>query len=408
MNYYSPIDLATILTRHLRSTWHIISIILFLSFHAVPSLAQDTHELMKDDAFIHDVRQAIDSVYNMNYDASVHILEPWQKKYPDHPFWIFWDGLHTWWKILPDLENKQYDKKLVYDLSQAEYRSSRLLNKDSKNLDALLIKSASDAFLARFYANRDKWLKAFQYGKTSINTVFAMKDAYPDFSDLGFGLGAYNYYSAWLPQQYPVLKTITWLMPKGDKVKGLHLLRAAADSSILVKPEAIYTLARIYLEAEQKSDSALYYFDRLARMYPQNLYYQTLFAYTLFREKHYPEVLFETDKLLADSSAIEKKPYGSSILEHLYILRAMVNFDMGDYVRTLSNSHKSRKYSLDSPEGKKRYNYALSGYLIGRAYEQIGKKTEAKEFYLETARLKSDSPYIEKAQDRLKQLGELP
>lgn len=408
MNYRSLIDYALSLTRRMRVTWLSISLVSLLILHAIPSFGQNTHELMKDDAFIHDVRQAIDSVYNMNYEASVRILEPWHQKYPDHPFWIFWDGLHTWWQILPDLENKEHDKKLVYDLSQAEYRSSRLLNKDPKNLDALLIKSASDAFLARFYANRDSWMKAYRYGKTSINTVFAMKDAYPDFTDLGFGLGAYNYYSAWLPEQYPVLRTVTWLLPKGSKSKGLHLLRAAADSSILVKPEAIYTLARIYLEAEQKPDSALYYFDKLARMYPQNLYYQTLFAYTLFREKHYPEVLFATDKLLADSTSIAKKPYGSSILEHLYIVRAMVDFEMGDYIRALSNCHKSRKYTLESPEGKKRYNYALSGYLIGRTYEQIGKKPEAKEYYQETARLKSDSPYIEKAQDRLKKLGELP
>lgn len=408
MKYFSPICFASILIRHLRTAGFVFCFILLSLALSAPAIAQDHTELLKNEAFVHDVRQAIDSVYDMNYEASVRILAPWHKKYPDHPIWIFWKGLHTWWEILPDLENEKYDKKLVYDLSQAEYQCSRLLNKNPKNLDAFVIKSASDAFIARLYANRDNWLKAFQYGRTSINTVFALRDAYPNFSDLGFGLGAYNYYSAWLPEHYPILKSLMWLLPKGSKKEGLRMLRAAADSSILVKPEAIYTLARIYLEAEQKPDSALYYFNRLARLYPRNLYYQAILVYALFREGHYPEVLLDTDKLLEGEPSILKKPYGTAILEHLYAVRAMVDFETGNYNRTLLNCQKSRKYSLLSPNGKQRYDYALAGYLSGQAYEQMGNLVQAKEIYEETARLKSDSPYIEKAQERLKKLNNRP
>jgi len=374
----------------------------------MPSSAQDSPELMKNEAFVRDVQKAIDSVYNMDYAASVRILAPWRQKYPDHPIWSFWQGLQTWWLILPDLEDKQYDKKLIYDFSQTNYQCSLVLNKDPDNLDALLLKSASDAFLARFYANRDNWLKAFQYGKTSINTVFALKDADPGFSDLGFGLGAYNFYSAWLPQQYPILKSLTWLLPKGDKSKGLHMLRSAADSSVLVKPEAIYTLGRVYLEAEQKPDSALYYFNRLTKLYPQNLYYQILYAYALFREGHLPEVLIYTQRMLPEESEISKKPFGSAILEHLFAVRAMVDYDMGDFIRTISNCQESRKYSRLSPMSKNRFNYALCGFLIGQSYEDIGNTPKAKEYYEETARLKSDSPYIERAKERLKKLREHP
>lgn len=361
---------------------------------------------MKNESFVHDVQEAIDSVYNLNYAASVRILAPWKKKYPDNPIWSFWKGLHTWWVILPDLENKQHDKQMVYDFSQTNYQCSRMLNKDPDNLDALLLKSASDAFMARLYANRDNWLKAFQYAKTSINTVFALRDAYPDFSDLGFGLGAYNFYSAWLPQQYPFLKSLAWLLPKGDKRKGLNMLRSAADSSVLVKPEAIYMLGRIYLEAEQKPDSALYYFGRLTRLYPQNIYYQILFAYTLFKEQHYPEVLIYTQRLLPKESEISKKPYGSPMLEHLFAVRAMADYDMADFTRAISNCQKSRKYSLRSPLGKNRFNYALCSFLIGKSYEDIGNVSKAEEYYQETARLKSDSQYIEKAKDQLKKLRE--
>ena len=408
MDSYTFMDSAIVQHFRLRSLCHVITLILLFVFNSEPLLAQSGTELMKNTAFVHDVQQAIDSVYNMDYDASLRILAPWKKKYPKHPIWTFWQGLHTWWQILPDLENKQDDKKLVYEFSQANYQCSRLLNKDPQDIDGLLIKSASDAFLARFYANRDDWLKAFKYGKNSINTVFAMKDAYPDFSDLGFGLGAYNYYSAWLPEKYPLLKSLTWLLPKGSKSKGLHMLRAAADSSVLVKPEAIYTLGRVYFEAEQKPDSALYYFNRLTKLYPQNLYYQILFVYALFREEHYPQVLFRTNHLLAEEAAIAKKPYGSSILEHVFSVRAMVDFEMGNFAGTLSACKKSRNYSLKSPEGKNRYNYALTGYLIGRTYEEVGKKSQALEMYEKTSRLKSDSPYIDRAKSRLKKLREHP
>lgn len=408
MNSDSPSSPIPFSLRHLRTVWYLFCFLTFSTFAVAPASAQNSPELLKNKAFIHDVQAAIDSVYNMNYEASLHILAPWQKKYPDNPLWMFWKGLHTWWLVLPDLEDKQYDKQLVYDFSQANYRCSRLLNKDPKNLDALLIKSASDAFLARFYANRDNWLKAFQYGKTSISTVFVMQDDYPHFSDLGFGLGAYNFYSAWLPEQYPVLKSLTWLLPKGSKSKGLHMLRDAADSSVLVKPEAIYTLGRVYLEAEQKPDSALYYFRKLTVLYPQNLYYQILYVYTLFREGHYPEVLTDTQKFLAKEPEISKERGGQSILEHLFTVRAMAYYDIGDYGETIYNCQKGRNYSLLSPEGKNRYNYALCGYLLGKTYENMGNVSKAKEYFKETARLKSDSPYIEQAQKNLKKLREHP
>lgn len=92
------------------------------------------------------------------------------------------------------------------------------------------------------------------------------------------------------------------------------------------------------------------------------------------------------------------------MLEHLFAVRAMADYDMGDFIRTISNCQKSRKYSLRSPLGKNRFNYALCGFLIGKSYEDIGNTSKAKEYYEDTARLKSDSPYIDKAKERLKKL----
>ncbi len=370
-----------------------------------PASAQDAPPvLMENKTFVRDIRQAIDSVYDMDYKASVRILAPWRQKYPHHPIWEFWEGLHLWWQILPDLENKKHDDQLIHYFSQTEYRCSRLLDKHPAHLDALLLKSASAAFLARFYANRDEWLHAFKSGKVAMNTLFTLKKADPEFPDLGFGLGAYNYYSAWLPERYPILKGVMWLLPRGNKGKGLHALRAAADSSILVKPEAIYTLARIYFEAEQKPDSALWYFHRLVRLYPQNLYYQTLFAYVLFKEGHYPLALSTIHHLLENENEIRKKSYGTSVLEHLYGIQAMVDSRIGDWPATISSCKKSRMYSLESAGARERSYYALTGFLMGRIYEEMKQDQQAKEIYRETAELKSGSPYVKEAQKRLRKL----
>ena len=363
----------------------------------------DDQTLILNPQFVQSARQAIDSVYNFNYPASVKILQPWMNKYPKSPLWQFWKGLHIWWEALPDLYNKKYDKKLVYQFSKADYMCSKILSSNDHNLDALIIKAASNAFLARYYANRDKWLTSLQYGKKAVDALFIIKKIDPTLPDIQFGLGIYNYYTAFLPKEYPVLKNLSWVLPKGDRNKGIHQLREAADSSAFVQPESIYFLGRVYLEGEKNMPKALQYFSELARRYNHNTYYKRILLRVLYENDYYYQVI-----TLADSSIAQTKrnpgPFSYAVNEDMYAFKGLVLYQLGSYKKALDNFKKSQIYSLHAPDSVNRMDYLLSGYYLGNIYQKMNEIDLAEKYYKEVGRVDSDSKFVTMARKSLNTL----
>lgn len=373
-------------------------------FNSVKAQTKNNDSLILNPRFVKSAQEAIDSLYDYNYKASVRILKPWKEKYPDSPIWPFWKGMHIWWEVLPDFYNHAHDKELVYQFSKVDYECTNILSKNDGDLDALIVKAASNAFLARYYSNREKWVTSFQYGKKAVDVLFQIKKIDPSLPDIQFGLGIYNYYTAYLPKEYPILNKFSWLLPKGNQKKGIRQLKDAADSSAFVRPESLYFLGRIYMMGEHNMSKALPYFVELAKRYQHNTYYKRILIRIFYDNGDFYNVLS-----LANASLVQAKrdpgPFSYAVKEDMYAYKGLVLYQMGNYKKAINNFKKSQGYSLKAPGGNNRSDYLLTGYYLGYSYQNLNKLKSARKYYKEVSKINSDSKFVSLARKKLNALN---
>jgi len=288
------------------------------------SVVAQPAELIKDEEFRPVLLAAIDSAYNFQFEGSRKILESWENKYPDHPIWTFWKGFILWWKMLPDLESHQWDKKFFNTMEKSSYQAAQILKEYPNHVDGIIIQSASLGYMARMHANRRDWIKAMQIGRNALNAFERLKKVDPTMSDIPFGDGLYSYYMAYVPETYPVVKSISWMLPDGDKQEGIEGLEKAAEEGLLTQGEAYYFLGNIYLNYEDKPEKAIGYLNKLIKKYPRNNYYARalIHAYINAGEKLQAKVL--TERWIQHWD-FENDPLGNVMKEELYALSARFN-----------------------------------------------------------------------------------
>jgi len=326
--------------------------------------------LVSNEEFRPTLVTAIDSVYNFQFRGSKKVLRSWQEKYPDHPLWTFWDGFILWWKMLPDLYSREFDEQFFNTMKHASYQASQLLKKNPDHLDGILIQAASLGYMSRMHANRRQWVDAMQIGRNALNAFERVKKIDPDMSDIPFGDGLYSYYMAYIPETYPVVKSISWMLEDGDKEQGIEDLKKASEIGLLTEGEAYYFLANIYLNYEDKPDLAIDYLKKLINRYPRNNYY----ARALIR------AYIEAGRKLEAKSLVDrwrkewhyrKGPVGNVMKEELHARTVEMNSPNGNMQQALASANVVDSLSDELYGGYDRPNQHRAHYFLGMMhYEQ--------------------------------------
>src|SRR5699024_2342214 len=148
--------------------------------------------------------------------------------YPGHPLWTLIEGMKFWWQILSDLEDPSHDEEFIEMMKRANYEAGDLLLLQSTYADSLIILAIYNVHIARQYSNREEWISSINYARKAMNTYEYLSELQPNMADLKLAEGLKMYYAAYLPEEYPVVKTVSWFLPDGDKKKGLEVIREAA------------------------------------------------------------------------------------------------------------------------------------------------------------------------------------
>ena len=265
---------------------------------------QTTPSILLDDQFILDASKAIDLLYNRNYNSSLNALESWKEAMPEHPLWPLLEAIESWWPVLIDLENTSYDDVFLQKAQVVADLCNQILKEHPDHLDALIIRSIINGQIARYHSNRYRWLQSFRHARRALRDFFLVESSYPELPDIQFGIGMYRYFAAFLVEEYTLARPLKWMLPAGDRQEGLARLKAAADSSIFMEPEATYFLGHIYLHYEREPDLALEYLERLYHRYPDNSYYQRLYIRSLFQLRHFDDALVAIEENLNRPSVL--------------------------------------------------------------------------------------------------------
>ncbi len=362
-------------------------------------------ELIRNAAFRDDARVAVDSLYNFNGIAAEKRLAEWQEKYPDHPLWQLFDGMKFWWLVLSDLQNHSYDEHLLRLMKKADYAASKLLHEQAHHADGLIIKAIANGYMARHYANRGDWLTSIRYGRTAIKAYQYLQNVMSDLPDLKLAKGLKLYYSAYLPEAYPIVKTVSWFLPDGNMKKGLRMLKQASKQAIFAGAEATYFLGNIYFNYEDRPKKAVGYFRELNKAYPNNNYYSRLLVHSYYEIGEYDKALKTIDKILQRWNEREL-PFDKVVKQELFYRKGRILLRRGKTDKAVEFLVKSFELGEELPRTQNRGYYTAAAYYAGKALLYKNKPADAAPYLKAATESEAGEYYKELAESKLAQIGE--
>jgi len=247
-------------------------------------------ELINDTATLDELRTGINLVYNCDFDAAENTLVYLRKSYPSHPVTSFFEGLIYYWKfypLIPGNPGAQEFEKVMEDT----WQRSRILKENGQQIEGVFFELMARAFIVMYYADNGHSSKAISHLGKIYRDIMASFDLQEEFNEFFFITGLYNYYREAYPEAHPVYKPAALFFRKGDKSRGLEMLRFAADETSFVKVEAALFLSLIYIDYENNVDSAVLYASRLHQDYPDNGYFLSRYAEMLMMDRQYEKAL---------------------------------------------------------------------------------------------------------------------
>lgn len=82
-----------------------------------------------------EATQAVNDMYNFKFKKAANQFNWFKDKYPDHPLPYFLLGLNTWWQMMPNTDNEQYDKAFQAYMDSSITYAKRIYNRDRENAE---------------------------------------------------------------------------------------------------------------------------------------------------------------------------------------------------------------------------------------------------------------------------------
>jgi tetratricopeptide (TPR) repeat protein len=316
--------------------------------------------------------EAINNMYNYNFYEAERGFKWLTVKYPDHPIGYFLVGLNTWWKIVPDTKVEIFDDKCHAQMDIAIDKAEEMLDMPAVKKEAAFFLSASYAFKGRLYSEREKWVKAAWAGKQALKYLEISRGDGDINPELIFGDGLYNYYSKWIPENYPSLKPLLTFFRKGNKQQGIKQLEEVSLNAFYTRMEARYFLVQIYA-MEGQSAKGLSMARMMHNLYPNNSFFHRYVARMAFSLGQIKEAETYALELL---DRIEKNNYGYGSNDGRYAC----------YILGYANQHYNRDLEKAKIYYQKTIDYAItndskeSGYFLG-SHLALGKLAEIDKKY---------------------------
>ena len=120
-------------------------------------------------------------------------------------------GLIEWWKIMPNTKDTSHDEKfLAYMDSTIEVGEELYDDYPQYKVEASFFLAAAYGFKGRLYSDEERknWRKAASAGKDALDYLDEGKTKENLSPELLFGDALYNYFSVWVPENYPALRPV--------------------------------------------------------------------------------------------------------------------------------------------------------------------------------------------------------
>lgn len=335
--------------------------------------------LLLDKGLQFRITENVNALYNFEFEKAERGFKVLQYQYPEHPLPYFLMGLSTWWKIAPDVENKRYDDIFIKQMDVVIDKAEKLLKSDPGNKEASFFLAGAFGFQGRLYSERKSWTKATFAGKNALKYLNLSKGEDELNPELLLGDALFNYFSVWIPENYPILKPVVALFPKGNKQLGLKQLEDVAQNAFYARIEAQYFLFRLYASEEKQPYKALAITDYLHGKFPNNPYFHRSYARHLYTVGRIMEAKEESEVIL---NRIEESWTGYEANSGRYAA-----FYIAQYYERAGDRNSAKKYYLKTLSYGEESETQESGYYLyalislGKMANEDKNKAQAKEYF---------------------------
>lgn len=362
--------------------------------------------LLKDIKIQLECTQALDDLYNFKFQRAEEQFRYLKEKYRWHPLPYFLMGLIEWWKIMPNTHDTSHDEIFLAYMDSTIMVAENLYKKYPEyKVESAFFLAGAYGFKGRLYSDEERksWRKAASAGKSALNYLEVNRDKTDLSPELLFGDALYNYFSVWVPENYPAMKPLLWFFRKGDKQLGLRQLKEVSYNAFYTRTEAMVWLMRILNSYENDQPRAFQISEYLCQTYPDNPYFQ----------RYYARMLYSTGKF-NDAERVSKniiERIDSGYVGYEGTSGRYASFFLGQIYETRKNLEEAKKYYqlcikyAEQTESLESGYYLYSIIALGEIAQKQGDKALAKKYFTEAKKKagKKDEAFKD-AKKRLKQL----
>lgn len=366
---------------------------------------QERQVLLLDLSVQVECNDAIDDMYNFDFEYAERQFRWLRKKYDWHPLPYFLMGLSQWWKILPDIKNESYDRQF-FALMDSSLEKSKYVYENVNEIEGAFFLASTYGFIGRLYSERKEYRKAAFAGKKALKYLKVCRGNEAFSPEILFGDALFNYYAEWIPDNYPLLRPIMALFPKGNLKLGLQQLREVTRNAFYTRTEAMYFLMRILDGEEHDYYGALEVVKRLTESYPNNSYFHRYYTRLLYQLGRFSQAETESLSILnrIDSSYFGYEAnggrYASFYLGQIYASRKKDDLAKTYYIKCLRFSEQ-----VDAQKGGY-YQHAL--FNMAKITEKEKDYQAAIDYYRQTEKFTSRKSSINRvSKTKIKKLKKI-
>ncbi len=324
----------------------VFALLLFVVGHLSGQAKKDTTLILLNDINVQiEATQALNDLYNFKFEKAEQQFRWFKQKYAWHPLPYFLLGLSEWWKIMPNPKNTAHDERFMAYMDSTIMVGQNLHKKSPEyRIEAAFFLAAAYGFKGRLYSDEERknWRKAASAGKTALNYMEESKEKNYLSPELLFGDALYNYFSVWVPENYPMLKPLLLFFRKGNKQLGLEQLTEVSYNAFYTRTEAMVWLMRIMNSFEKKTEKAFPIAQYLYQTYPDNPYFHRYYTLMLYGQNTFSQELEKESLLILqriDSSKVGYEAtsgrYAAFFLGQLYERKNKLEQAKGYYQKAL-------------------------------------------------------------------------
>lgn len=391
----------------MRQTFHLLAFFLFFVCLPIEKVqAQDPGTangsyLLLDRGLQYRITKSINSMYNFDFATAERDFAVIMYQYPEHPLPDFLMAIGYWWRIEINIDNKRYDNIFIQYLDRANAKAEKMLDQNPKNKEAAFFLAAGYGFQGRLYSERKSWTKATFAGKNALKYMEMSRGEQEFNPELLLGDALFNYFSVWIPENYPLLKPVLALFPKGNKKLGLSQLEKVASNAFYTRVEAQYFLFRLYGSEEKRPEDALRIVEYLHEKFPDNPYFHRSYARYLYTTGKWTQAMEESLEIM---DRMEQKQFGYEATSGRYAA-----FYLGEYFYRTGNILEAKRYYSktatlgEESESQDSGYYLFSLISLGKIATAEKNKALAKTYFNQVKRYaKRKHPAHQEARDFIK------